>query len=308
MTGVVVLGGTGMLGSMVADRLSREPEFAVTATVRTEALANRGGMILPSVQWRIFDAMRASHGELREILAGAQWVINAIGVIKPYAHDANPCEVENAIWVNALFPYELAAAASETGVRVLQIATDCVFSGRQSRYKEDSPHDALDVYGKTKSLGEVPWPGFHCLRCSIVGPEFKAFASLLEWFRHQSPGAAVKGFTNHRWNGVTTFHFAALCAGIIRENLSLKRLQHLIPAGIVSKYEILRLFRKEFQRPDIEIAPAEAEVPVDRTLDTVDACRNQQLWAAAGYPEPPSIHQLIAELARFDYRFQDNGT
>ena len=307
MTSVVVLGGTGMLGSMLADLLSREPEFALTATVRTEALADRGRKILPSVHWRIFDAMRSSHGELLDVLAGAQWVINGIGIIKPYARDDHPCEVENAIWVNALFPRELAAAASEIGVRVLQIATDCVFSGRQGRYKETDPHDALDVYGKTKSLGEVARPGFHCLRCSIVGPELKAFASLLEWFRHQSTNATIKGFTNHQWNGVTTLHFAALCAGIIKENVPLEGLQHVIPAGTVSKYEMLRLFSEELQRPDIAILPVEAGIVVDRTLDTIDGCRNRRLWAAAGYSDPPSIPQMIAELGRFDYRFQETG-
>jgi dTDP-4-dehydrorhamnose reductase len=307
MTSVVVLGGTGMLGSMVTDLLSREPGFALTATVRTRALADYGRKILPSVRWRIFDATRASHDELREVLAGARWAINAIGIIKPYAHDDNPSEVENAVRVNALFPCELAAAAGQIGVRVLQIATDCVFSGKQGPYRETAPHDAIDVYGKTKSLGEVPWPGFYCLRCSIVGPEFKAFASLLEWFRHQNTGATVTGFTNHQWNGVTTLHFAALCAGIIKQDLPLEHLQHVIPAGAISKHEMLQLFRNEFQRTDIEVAPAEAGVRIDRTLDTVDACRNQGLWAVAGYPEPPSVPQMIAELARFDYRFQETG-
>ena len=39
MTKVLVLGGSGMLGSMVVDLLSRNGTFEVTATVRDAALA-----------------------------------------------------------------------------------------------------------------------------------------------------------------------------------------------------------------------------------------------------------------------------
>ena len=38
-TGVVVFGGTGMLGAMVADVLARRSEFQLTATARTGELA-----------------------------------------------------------------------------------------------------------------------------------------------------------------------------------------------------------------------------------------------------------------------------
>ena len=66
------------------------------------------------------------------------------------------------------------------GARVLQIATDCVYSGAQGAYVETDLHDALDVYGKTKSLGECQEPNVYHLRCSIIGPEPKDFKFLIE--------------------------------------------------------------------------------------------------------------------------------
>lgn len=304
MKNVVVLGGSGMLGSMVVDVLRREQGLQVSATVRGAALAQHYARQAPDVDWRLLDCNAPPAG-IRDAIAGADWVVNAIGITKPYAHDDNPEQVENAIRINAVFPYELAAAAREAGARVLQIATDCVYSGQQGGYSECSPHDALDVYGKTKSLGEVLYPGTHCLRCSIIGPEPKCYVFLIEWFRRQAQQAQVNGFVNHQWNGVTTLQFARLCAGAIREDLALPHLQHVIPAGSISKCELLEVFGREFARPDIEVRPVEAKTVVDRTLSTTNQDLNAALWAAAGYTRPPTVPEMVAELARFDYSFAE---
>ena len=41
---------------------------------------------------------------------------------------------------------------------------------------------------------------------------------------------------------------------------------------------------------------------VDRTLKTNNEAANLALWAAAGYRRPPSVPEMIAELAGFKYR------
>jgi len=302
-TNVTVLGGSGMLGSMVAEVLSRDPELNVSATVRSQTLADHCKHILPDVEWRIFEAVSTGRDAILRAINGAHWIINAIGITKPYAHDDDPPQVENAIRINSSFPYDLSACARPLGAKVIQIATDCVYSGRTGSYSETDLHDPLDVYGKTKSLGEVLYPGTHCLRCSIIGPEPKSYVFLIEWFRRQPNRAELNGFVNHQWNGVTTLHFARLCSGAIRSGIPLSRLQHVIPTGSLSKYELLRAFASHFQRDDIQIYPTEAKVVVDRTLSTKYEALNRSLWAQAGYAEPPTIPAMVAELASFDYRF-----
>ena len=54
MTKILVLGGSGMLGSMVVDLLSRNGTLDVTATVRDGALAALFGARLPGAAWRVF--------------------------------------------------------------------------------------------------------------------------------------------------------------------------------------------------------------------------------------------------------------
>jgi len=300
---VIVLGGSGMLGSMVVDYLSRVPDLGVAATVRTEALAAKCSEQLSDVSWRLFDADALDLWNALALIDGHDWVINAIGITKPLIHDDNAFEVERAIRINSRLPYLIARRAQANGARVLQIATDCVYSGSKGGYVESDVHDALDVYGKTKSLGEVRGPHVHHLRCSIIGPEPKEHKFLLDWFLGQPPNASVSGYVNHRWNGVTTLHFARICHGIIADNITGPHLQHVIPSGEITKCELLQCFARHFHREDVSIAPTEAAVVVDRTLRTTNDALNRELWAGVGYSQPPSVPEMVAELASYDYRF-----
>ncbi len=294
MKRVIVLGGTGMLGSMVVDVLSRSADFSVTSTTREITAAENCRHAFPSVRWIGFDA---SVNDL-SLIDGHEWIVNCIGITKPLIHDDNAFEVERAVQVNSLYPQRLASKAKKSGGRVLQIATDCVYSGEKGRYVETDAHDALDVYGKTKSLGESVQPWVHNLRCSIIGPEPKDFKFLLEWFVRQPRDAQVNGFTNHRWNGVTTFHFARVIAGIIRNGVDLPNVQHLVPSGDVTKAEMLEAFAASYGRQDINIRHTVAEKVIDRTLASVRPDVSSELWRTAGYPTPLTVPEMIREMAK----------
>jgi dTDP-4-dehydrorhamnose reductase len=301
---VLVLGGAGMLGSMVADYLARETDLELAATTRSEQQAMACREHLPSINWHTFDASSADASGVPGLFKEYDWIINCIGIIKPLIHDDNATEVEQSLRVNSLFPH-LLARWTEGRARVLQIATDCVYSGSKGRYTETDAHDPLDVYGKTKSLGEVYAPHVHHLRCSIIGPEMKSPRSLMEWFLGQPQGGAVNGFMNHSWNGVTTLHFAKLCAGVIKESMTLPHMQHVIPGETISKCEMLQEFARSYGRTDVTINPTEAATVIDRTLATNNDGLNRELWAAAGYAEkPPTVPQMIQELSQFDYRLK----
>jgi dTDP-4-dehydrorhamnose reductase len=289
---VLVLGATGMLGAMVTDVLARDASFALTVTARDPA---RSGIAGPAsaVPCIAFDAERDALPDLR----GFDWVINCIGIIKPYIKDDDAASTQRAVRVNALLPHLLADAAAAAGVRVLQIATDCVYSGRTGLYEESALHDALDVYGKSKSLGEVSSAAMHHLRCSIIGPEVHGHVSLLDWFRGQATGATLTGFTNHLWNGVTTYHYARLCAGIIRHGVTLPIRLHVVPTGLVTKAAMLEGFAAAYQRPDLDIRHGEAATVIDRTVQTAYPDTNLAVWRAAGYDTPPTFAEMIAELA-----------
>jgi len=296
---VAVLGVGGMLGSTILDVFSKEQNFNLIATVRNKKEVNQFKKYKCDIIE--LDVEYANVNTLKKTLKGVSWIVNAIGIIKPYIHDDNASETERALRVNALFPYYLSRAAAELGAKVVQIATDCVYSGEKGKYVESDLHDALDVYGKTKSLGEAYFENIYHLRCSIIGPELTNHLSLMDWFLTQPKNAKLNGYKNHLWNGVTTLQFAKLSAGMIKKNLDLGHLQHVIPANEINKADLLKCFGKYFDRRDIKIKPVDAPKVVDRTLRTENKDMNLALWQAAGYKKIPTVEEMVDELVKFKY-------
>ena len=291
MTKVLILGATGMLGTAVMNEfLNFEGDVVVTTrSKKLEGLPN-------SISQLSFDATTNDPAAAFKGLEKVDFVINCIGIIKPHISDSDDKQRLNALQINSLFPQKLADWASETGAKIIQIATDCVFSGHKGSYLESDAHDALDVYGKSKSLGEVPNPSMMHLRVSIIGPEVGRSTSLLEWVRNQPQGAQIFGFTDHVWNGVTTTHFGKISRGIMESNLFKAGVFHIIPGNRLPKDKLVRKIASVFGRNDIEIQPKASGNTVDRTLETIDTEFNVRLWAAAGYETPPTIERMLEEI------------
>jgi len=283
---VLVLGSTGMLGSMVMRVLK--------SSFSPDPFEVVGGV--GSSNFKVEDFLRDPLS-YSDWFSSIDYIVNCIGIIKPRIDERDKKSVKRAMEVNSLFPELLSDMAEYHKVHVYQIATDCVFGGDMGNYIESSPHDALDVYGKTKSLGEVVSPSVSHIRCSIIGPEVGQQRSLLEWFLHQPQGAELKGYKNHLWNGVSTLAFAEVVAGLMVGDIRIPLRRHLVPAGTVDKAVLLQFFKFYFNRPDITIIPTEAPIPVDRTLKTDDPAFNKFLWQLGGYEEPPTIEEMIKKLS-----------
>jgi dTDP-4-dehydrorhamnose reductase len=263
---VLVLGGNGMLGYKVAEQLSD---------------------LNPIVPTRLeFDA--ELHDLKRFELGPNDWIINCIGAIP----QKNP-SIERLVELNTAFPYRL---AHENPQRIIQIATDCVYSGTRGNYEESCQPDAKEPYGVTKRLGEVQGSNVMMLRTSIVGPELTSKRSLFEWVRNQPQNAIIEGFVNHHWNGVTTEAFAQVVKGVIVNDLFSPVPQHLVPADAVTKAELVELIARRLGRADIVVLPVETETGIDRTLRTSNKPRNELLWQKAGYSKPPTISEMIGAM------------
>ncbi len=288
MTRALILGANGMLGSMLIRVLGDDPSLEVVGTTRHGEGGHR--------------AFEVGRDPLEELLASTRcdWVVNAVGVLDRHIDEDDPASVASAVEVNAGFPNRLAAANQRTQ-RVINFATDGVFSGRQGPYDERAVRDADGVYARSKCLGEVRASHVVNLRCSIIGPEAPPATSLLGWALSQPAGATITGYTNHLWNGLTTFHLARVCAALIGGTVSeLPATLHVVPGDGVSKAELLTDAVRAFGRDDLTVRPEPAAVGVDRRLETAHPEINERLWAEAGYPRPPKISEMLSELAVLD--------
>lgn len=261
---VGVFGASGMLGGYVLEHLKRK-DFNVVELKRDDVITDENSLT-----------------ELLTKKIGSGWVINCVGVIKPQIAIQGSAE---AIRVNGMFPHVLANVGSKTGVNVLHITTDCVFSGKTGGYTEDSPHDEQDMYGRSKSIGEPT--NCQVVRTSIIGEEKVHKRSLIEWAKSER-GKEVRGFTNHTWNGVTCLEFAKISEKIIQDGPRWEGVRHVHSPRKVDKQELLTLISDAFSL-NLKISPFQTEVPVYRDL-------------SSKYPASfniPDLKEQLSELVGF---------
>lgn len=246
---VLVLGGSGMLGHRLCRVLSARME--TWATFR-EAPA-RFAQYEFIAQERTLGGIHAEDtASVRGALATVQpeVVINCIGIVKQRdeAKQAIP-----SIQVNALFPHQLADLCHEQAARLVQISTDCVFSGFCGKYTEADVPDPVDLYGRTKLLGELQRPNCLTLRTSIIGWQLNTFSSLLSWFSQQR-GQRIKGYQQAIYSGFSTHVLAGLISDLIETRPDLTGL-YQVASEPISKYDLLVAFRDKLGWDDIEIEP-----------------------------------------------------
>jgi dTDP-4-dehydrorhamnose reductase len=288
---VAILGGTGMLGDAVVSAFKGFAGEVIVST-RNEDLEG----FPPEMKVIHFEAGEDEVAVALDSLEPGDYVVNCIGIIKTAIDEKNTESRKRAVEINSKFPSELAKYAELKGLKVIQIATDCVFSGKKGNYSETDVHDPVDLYGATKSAGEINSASMMHLRVSIIGREKRGFTSLFEWVARQKPNAKITGFTNHFWNGIPAFHFGKLARAIVEQGFFEPGVHNIIPRDSVTKAQLIRLIAIHVGRNDISIVDGPAPESVDRTLTTNNQTFNTKLWAAARRVTVPSVAELVAEI------------
>lgn len=278
---VLVFGGSGMLGHKLCQILSAQMD--VWTTVRADSMAHR---FLPKE--RIFTHISVQDIErVGEIVAIVEpdAVVNAVGIVKQRdeARQAVP-----SIQVNALFPHQLADICTPRGIRVIQISTDCVFSGLRGNYSELDVPDPVDLYGRSKLLGELNRSGCLTLRTSIIGWQLNTFSSLLSWFASQR-GKTIKGYRKAIYSGLTTSVLAQLIGDLILTRPDLYGL-YQVASEPITKYDLLLQLGKELGWDDIVLHPDD-QFYCDRTL------LGDRFTTATGW-RAPDWDQMLTGLAQ----------
>lgn len=284
-TKVLVLGGAGMLGHKVFQVLRERFPGTVTMTRRdpkTPPLHRvnllHGNDVISGIDVQQFDSLE---DHLRQLTPDV--IVNCVGIIKQ--RDESRTAVPSII-VNALLPHRLVETAQAWGGRVIHVSSDCVFSGLKGDYSEDDHSDADDIYGKTKSLGEITAPNAVTLRSSIIGRELMTHRSLLDWFLSQN-GKKVRGYRRVIYSGVTTNEMALIIAQVIADFPTLSGLFQVVSEPI-PKHDLLGLIREAYGLK-IDIEPYDDEVS-DRSM------RGDKFERATGW-RPPAWPELVRRLA-----------
>ena len=278
---VLVLGGNGMLGHKLCQILSNQMEVWTTVhgdTVHHEFLPKERLIKEVPVQ----DLAR-----LQEVfdMVAPEVVVNAVGIVKQ-RDEAKQAVL--SILINSLFPHQLADICQARNIRVIQVSTDCVFSGLRGNYSELDVPDPVDLYGRSKLLGELNRPACLTLRTSIIGWQLNTFTSLISWFASQR-GNVIKGYRKAIYSGLTTSVLAQLISDLILTRHELQGIYQGVSEPI-TKFDLISRIGKELGWDDISILPDD-QFYCDRTLV------GTRFASATGW-RAPAWDNMISALAQ----------
>lgn len=279
---LLVLGASGMLGYTLFHGLQRETGNQLYGTLRSES--KKIQYFREEQHSRITSGIDISDIGLLDPLFDQirpEVVINCIGIIKqlPEAHSSI-----SAIYTNALFPHLLYEKCVAHGARLIHFSSDCVFSGSDGNYTEQSLPDAQDLYGRTKLLGEVRSIGALTIRTSIIGHELDSNVSLVDWFLSQNK--PIKGYSRAVFSGFPSEEIVNILNRHILPRPELSGLIH-ISANPITKLDLLLLIKARYAK-EIEIKEDD-HVKIDRSLNS-NHFRN-----LCGY-KPPAWPELIETM------------
>ena len=231
---ILILGATGLIGNRLVRTLGENFEV-FGSTRKKEFLDPKLSFLLKERNW-LFDVSPEKFFTLEEKIQKIKpnVIVNCLGVTKLKPGSSN---LQKSILVNSIFPHNLSATCREFNIRLIHLSTDCVFSGSKGNYVENDVPDPIDVYGITKSLGELINENDLTIRTSFVGRELSSFTNLFEWAM-RNKNKSIRAYSKAIYSGLTTLALSKIIKSIILDQATLSGLWH-VSSEPISKYELL---------------------------------------------------------------------
>jgi dTDP-4-dehydrorhamnose reductase len=238
---ILILGGNGMIGHKIYQIISKT--HPNTWVLIRKKLHNLKYKHIFNKNFVIDDFDLTDFIRLNTLLDfhNPDYIINAAGItIRRGVNDS----IYKSIMINAYLPHFINEWVTKNNKKLIHFSTDCVFSGNEGGYTEDSITDSIDIYGRTKSLGEVISKNAITLRSSMIGIELENKTELFEWFLSKK-NMKINGFSNVFYSGITTIKMAEYVLKIIDTLPEMHGLYN-VSSESISKYELLRLLNSKF--------------------------------------------------------------
>lgn len=273
---ILVLGANGMFAKELLRSL-KSSDFSIYGSSRgqKELLDNDCCKLVDNVNVLNLESVKNAIEKINP-----DCVINLVGITK-YKESS----MEEFIQVNSLAPHQIARICEKKSIRFIQISTDCVFKGDKGNYIDEDKPNAIDLYGKTKGLGEINYlKNSLTIRTSFIGHNKFSKDGLLEWFLSQKD--FCKGYSTALYSGLTTIELSKVFKNHILNNPSLHGIYN-VSGSKLSKYDLLKKISKIYKK-EIEISES-SDWKIDRSLNS------KKFEKATGY-HPPTWDSMIEEM------------
>ncbi len=277
---ILVIGSSGMMGHVLVDFLIKSSNYDIF---------NLSKSLKINDDTIICDILDSNHFNqiIKEV--SPDIIINAAGILISESK-SNPI---NAILVNSCFPHKLVKIADKINSKIIHLSTDCVFDGSQGSYTENSKKTPIDIYGKTKDLGEIISKNHLTIRTSIIGPEIKKNGTGLFLWLQKNKNLELDGYTKSIWSGLTTLELSKAILYCINANLS--GLIH-VPSEPISKYDLIDIINNEFNF-NIDLKKVDGVIS-NKSLKSV---RKDFLFKVKSHKEMINDLRTYVESSNFNY-------
>lgn len=282
---ILIVGASGLIGSSLFKYFATKNDINVFGTIRSNLIIKAPSNSQKSKLFTEIDLQNKNDIEkvFDQVLPDV--VINCAGITSGSKEINN---YYNVITLNSLLPHYLSDLSTKFKARLIQISTDCVFSGKKGNYIEDDYPDSNHLYGRSKTLGEITSSNTITLRTSTIGHEVNSSKGLMDWFLSQKE--SVAGYKNYIFSGLTTIEIGRIIYEYIIFNSNLVGLYHL-SANPISKFDLLLLIKSIYNK-DINLM-SDFKIVINRSLNS------SKFRDATGF-SPKSWPLMIEEIKSFE--------
>lgn len=237
---MVVTGASGLLGANLALDIARNGAQVV-------AIYKDHPLRLPrrqqSTPCDLTDQARTAD-LFREL--DPNWIVHAAALTNVDWCETHP---EETMRVNVEATRNVALAARRAHARLLYVSTDSVFDGTRGNYAESDPPEPVNLYAKSKLLGEAilaeELPDCLVVRTNIYGWNFQPKMSLAEWILSRlESGVEVPGFRDVIFSPILVNDLGDRLLRMME--LELAGLYHVAGSQACSKYDFAVALAKTF--------------------------------------------------------------
>jgi len=240
-----VTGASGMLGTALITHLSKKHK--VFATSRSKSIESK------DIEWDCFDLTNTKllNNWLNKIEPDI--VIHCAAIVNVDACEGN---VDLATAIHFGTTKVISNYLDHNNGRLIYISTDSVFDGeKQGSYSESDLVNPLNVYAKTKLMGEELVQSMNnglVLRTNIIGWTQEASNSFAEWvLEGLINNAPLNLFYDVHFSPLTIYDLSLIIEKIVKQPLF--GLYHCASSDSVSKYDFGKKMAETFQLSDSNI-------------------------------------------------------
>ena len=295
---VGITGASGMLGSALITHLSKS--YRVFATSRGRGVEGK------NIKWDCFN--------LTDIILLTEWLetIRPDVVIHCAAiTNVDLCEdnVKLATKLHIETTELIANFLDSYGGRLIYISTDSVFDGeKQGAYSESDLVNPLNVYAKTKMMGEKSVQSMNnglVLRTNIIGWTQEGKTSFFEWVVDRlNDNMSLNLFYDVYFSPLTVYDLSFIIEKIIEKPIL--GLYHCGSSDIISKYDFGKKMAEIFQLSDTNINRV--------SVDSMDfkasrpknmALNSDKLSDKLQYDIPSAIDSIVRMKIQYDTQLKN---